>query len=455
MEKALQQVSGRSRLLLLGLSLGYFMVLLDMTVVSVALPAIHEDLGGGLIDLQWVVNAYTIVFAGLLLSMGVFADRLGAKRVYIAGLILFLAASAASAVVSTTGALIALRAILGIGGAALLPASLTLLSHTYPVPGERAKALGIWTAVTGAAMAAGPVIGGILADSFGWRSIFLLNVPIAAISLLLTCVLAEETPRSAQKSFDAGGQVTALAAIAALSFSLMEGQYYGWGSPVILGTVGLAVLSMILFIMLEAKGHAPLFPLSLFKNSTVSTGLIAGMAINAGLSGVLFVLPLFFQQSRGLSAHAAGLSLLPMMLPLAFNPILTGRIVSRMGARKPMAAGFGFGAAGTLILAWIHSGTSYAWSFIGLLLIGFGVSLVIPSLMAAVMSSVAREQTGAVSGAINASRQLGSVLGVALLGAVLNGSQTFLSGMQVSFILIAILLAGGSVLTLAVFGKKR
>ncbi|NIK68272.1 MULTISPECIES: MFS transporter [unclassified Paenibacillus] len=455
MEKALQQVSGRSGLLLLGLSLGYFMVLLDMTVVSVALPAIHEDLGGGLIDLQWVVNAYTIVFAGLLLSMGVYADRLGAKRVYVGGLILFFAGSAASAVVSDIGALIALRAILGIGGAALLPASLSLLSHAYPVPGERAKALGIWTAVTGAAMAAGPVIGGILSDSFGWRSIFLLNVPLAAISLLLTYLLADETPRSAHKGFDAGGQVSVLASIAALSFSLMEGQYYGWSSPVILGTFGLAILCMILFVFLEAKGRAPLFPLSLFRNGTVSAGLVAGMAINVGLSGVLFVLPLYFQQSKGLSAHAAGLSLLPMMLPLAFNPILTGRIVSRIGARTPMAAGFGLGAAGTLLLAWAASGTSYAWTFIGLILIGFGVSLTIPSLMAAVMSSAPREQTGAVSGAVNASRQLGSVLGVALLGAVLNGSQSFLSGMRLSFILIAILLSGGSVLTLAVFGKKR
>ncbi|MGO4109935.1 MFS transporter [Paenibacillus sp. YAF4_2] len=454
MEKALQNVSGRSGLLLLGLSLGYFMVLLDMTVVSVALPAIHADLGGGITDLQWVVNAYTIVFAGLLLSMGVFADRLGAKRIYIGGLILFFAASAASTAVTSTGALIGLRAILGIGGAALLPASLALLSHTYPVPTERAKALGIWTAVTGAAMAAGPVIGGILVDSFGWRSIFLLNVPVAGISLLLTYLHAGETPRTEKKSFDIGGQLTALAAIAALSFSLMEGQSYGWYSPVILGTFGLAVIGIILFIMIEAKGVAPLFPLQLFRNSTVSAGLIAGLVINIGLSGVLFVLPLFFQQIRGLTAHTAGLSLLPMMLPLAFNPILTGRIVSRIGARKPMAAGFSLGAGGTLLLALTNQSTSYAWTFVGLLLIGFGVSLTIPALMSAVMSSVAREQTGTVSGAINASRQLGSVLGVALLGAVLNGSQSFITGMQISFILITILLFGGSVLTFAIFGRK-
>ncbi|SFD54956.1 drug resistance transporter, EmrB/QacA subfamily [Paenibacillus catalpae] len=453
MEKALKSVSGRSSMLL-GLSLGYFMVLLDMTVVSVALPAIHDDLGGGIIDLQWVVNAYTIVFAGFLLSMGVFADRLGAKRVYIGGLFLFLAGSAASAVVSSIELLIGLRAILGIGGAALLPASLALLAHSYPAPAERAKALGIWTAVTGAAMASGPVIGGILADSFGWRSIFLLNVPLAGVSLLLTWLLARETPRSVQKSFDIGGQIAIAAAIAALSFSLMEGQSYGWHSIVILGSFALALVAAILFVLIEAKGAAPLFPLQLFKITIVSTGMIAGMAINFGLSGVLFVLPLFFQQIQEWSAHTAGLSLLPMMLPLAFNPILTGRIVSRIGARIPMTAGFSLGAGGTLLLAWTNLNTSYAWIFIGLLLIGFGVSLVIPSLMAAVMSSVPKEQSGAVSGALNASRQLGSVIGVAWLGAILSGSISFLTGMHEAFILIAILLFGGTLLSLAVIGKK-
>lgn len=211
MEKTLQLQSNSTgklakALLLLGLSLGYFMVLLDMTVVSVALPAIRDELGGGISGLQWVVNAYTIVFAGLLLSMGVFADKLGAKRVYAGGLAIFLAASAISAAVSTLGALIGLRAILGIGGAALMPASLTLLAHAYPGSAERARALGIWAAVTGVAMAAGPVVGGLLVDSFGWRSIFLLNVPLAGISLIMTFLFVRETERKPWQSFDLGGK---------------------------------------------------------------------------------------------------------------------------------------------------------------------------------------------------------------------------------------------------------
>lgn len=442
-------------LLLLGLSLGYFMVLLDMTVVSVALPAIRAELGGGISGLQWVVNAYTIVFAGLLLSMGAFADKLGAKRVYTGGLALFLAASAISAAVSTLGVLIGLRAILGIGGAALMPASLTLLAHAYPGPAERARALGIWAAVTGAAMAAGPVVGGLLVDSFGWRSIFLLNVPLAGISLIMTFLFVRETDRKPRKSFDFGGQITVIVAIAALSFGLMEGETYGWNSPVIFASFSLALLSAIIFLIVEANGKTPLLPLRLFRNATVSAGMLAGMAINIGLSGILFVLPLFFQQTRGLSAHIAGLALLPMMIPLALNPILTGRIVGRIGARIPMTLGFSLGAVGTLLQVWTEVNTSYVITMIGLLLIGFGVSFTIPSLMAAVISSVPKEQTGAVSGALNSSRQLGATLGVAILGSILSGSKSFIDGMHMSLIVTTVILFGGSLLSFAFIGRKQ
>ncbi|OMF10942.1 MFS transporter [Paenibacillus sp. FSL H7-0331] len=460
LEKTLQLQSNSTgklakALLLLGLSLGYFMVLLDMTVVSVALPAIRDELGGGISGLQWVVNAYTIVFAGLLLSMGVFADKLGAKRVYAGGLAIFLAASAISAAVSTLGALIGLRAILGIGGAALMPASLTLLAHAYPGSAERARALGIWAAVTGVAMAAGPVVGGLLVDSFGWRSIFLLNVPLAGISLIMTFLFVRETERKPWQSFDLGGQITAIAAIAAVSFGLMEGETYGWDSPIILAAFSLALLGAILFLIVEAKGKSPLLPLRLFRNATVSAGMLAGMAINIGLSGILFVLPLFFQQIRGLSAHIAGLALLPMMIPLAFNPILTGRIVARIGARIPMTVGFSLGAVGTLLQVWTEVNTTYAITLIGLLLIGFGASFTIPSLMAAVISSVPKEQTGAISGALNSSRQLGATLGVAILGSILSGSKSFIAGMHISLIVTAVILFGGSLLSFAFIGRKQ
>ncbi len=430
------------------------MVLLDMTVVSVALPAIRADLGGGITGLQWVVNAYTIVFAGFLLSMGALADRFGAKRLYMGGLALFLLASAASAAAASLGMLIGLRALLGLGGAALMPASLTLLAHAYPEPAERARALGIWAAVTGAAMAAGPVVGGLLVDALGWRSIFLINVPLAGISLIMTFMYVGETDRTSGRSLDAGGQITAIIAIAALSFGLMEGATYGWHSPVIIAAFLLALISAGLFWKIESKGQSPLLPLRLFHNATVSAGMCAGMAINIGLSGVLFVLPIFYQQIQGLSAHMTGLALLPMMIPLAFNPMLTGRLVGKVGARIPMTIGFCLSAAGTFLQMKTEMDTGYATTILGLLLIGFGVSFTIPALMAAVISSAPRELTGSVSGALNASRQLGATLGVAIIGSMVSSSSSFIAGMHVSLLVTTVILLGGSVLSFVYIGKK-
>ncbi len=461
MEKAAQIRSNDSgsklakALLLLGLSLGYFMVLLDTTVVSIALPAIRTDLGGGIEGLQWVVNAYTIVFSGFLLSMGGLADKFGAKRLYLVGLALFLIASAASAVCPSLGALIAIRAILGLGGACLMPASLSLLAHAFPEAGERARALGIWAAVTGGAMAAGPVLGGILVDTLGWRSIFLVNLPLALLSLLLTSLMISETPHNPKKGFDAAGQFTAIAAIGALSFALMEGQVYGWGSPIIIAACSLAVLSAILFFRVEAMGKEPLLPLALLRSPTLVAGMLAGMAINIGLSGILFVMPLFFQQAIGSSAHIAGLSLLPLTIPLAFNPLFTGRIVGQIGAKIPMTFGFCLGAMGTLLLVWADQSASYAITFFGLLFIGFGVSFTIPALMAAVISSAPKDHTGAAAGALNSSRQIGSTIGVAVISSVLTGSESFITGMHGSLIVLTIILFGGSLLSFAFIGGRR
>ncbi|MBO9600813.1 MAG: MFS transporter [Cohnella sp.] len=449
--------TGRSAkaLLLAGIAIGYFMVLLDMTVVSVALPAIHEDLGGSVRDLQWIVNGFTIVFAGLLLSMGTVADKWGARRTYIAGLIVLFLASAASALVSSLGMLIALRALLGVGAAAVLPASLTLIAHSFPDPAERARAVGLWAAVTGIAMAAGPVAGGLLVDSFGWRSVFLLNVPLAAVSLMIAAIYIGEGSRKPQLSIDLAGQIAAIAAIVALSYALMEGGNSGWDSPVIACAFGLAIISACLFVMAETKGKAPLLPLRLFRNPTVSAGMIAGLAINLGFSGILFIMPLFFQQELAQTARSAGLSLLPMMIPMAVNPLFTGRIVGRVGSRLPMTIGFGLGALGTSLLIGIDGSSGYGLTFAGLFMCGLGVSFTLPSLVAAVISSVPKEQAGAVSGALNSSRQIGATLGVAIYGAIVSGVDTFVAGMRISLIVTFVIMVCGGLLSFTYMNRSK
>ena len=271
----------------------------------------------------------------------------------------------------------------------------------------------------------------------------------------MTLKLAGATDRKPQTGFDPAGQASAIAGIVALSFALMEGEAYGWHSRVILAAFGLALLSALSFLLIEAKGRSPLFPLRLLRNATVPAGMIAGLAVNIGLSGILFVLPLYFQQQRGMPAHTAGLAFLPMTIPLAFNPVITGRIVGRIGARLPMTAGFGLAAAGSLLLAQTGNGSSYALVMAGLLLIGFGVSLTIPSMMAAVISSVPVEMTGAASGALNSSRQFGATLGVAVLGSILNASASFAFGMRLSLTVVAVILLGGSLLSFAFIGRRR
>lgn len=449
-----QTKRGRAALLL-GLSLGYFMVLMDTTALGVALPAIRSDLGGGLSGLQWVVNAYTIVFAGLLMSMGALADRLGAKRVYSAGLAVFLAASALCAASPSLGALIGFRAVLGVGGAALLPASLALLAKSYPEPPARARALGIWAATTGAAMAVGPVAGGLLADGLGWRSIFLINVPLAVVSLILVGRIADADAGRGRRGLDPAGQATCIAAIASLAYALTEGQTRGWASPVVLGAFALFALASAGFAVAESRGRAPLLPLRLLALPTVSAGMLSGLLVNVGLSGVLFALPLYFQQTRGYEAHAAGLALLPMTIPLAFNPILTGRIVGRVGARLPMTAGFALCATGVLTLAAATGETGYVGHLIGLLLVGFGTSLAIPSLMAAIMAASPPEWTGSASGALNASRQLGATLGVVLMGAFLEQAGSTGAGVRQGFVALGLVLAAGAILAWSKIGRER
>ncbi|MGW4160219.1 MFS transporter [Streptomyces sp. NPDC004788] len=447
--------------LLVGLALGYFMVLMDTTIVTVALPGIGTSLKAGLSSLQWVSNGYTLTFAAFLLTAGTLSDRFGGRRVFLVGLWTFGLISGVSALANSVELLVVLRALLGVSGALLLPTSLAIVANTFADPAARAKALGSWAAITGVALAAGPLVGGVLTDAIGWRAIFLVNIPIALVSIAITAKSAKETNRSTARGLDLPGQLTAIVALAALTFGLIQGGSAGWTAPEVLGSFVVFVVAAALFIMVERREaterHTPMLPLKLFSSSTFSAALFAGLLINFALSGVLFTLSLLFQQGRGYSAFLAGLAFLPLTLPTAFNPIFTGRLVARIGPRKPATAGFVLMGVGTLVQAFTTSGSavSVAVSSLGLLMLGFGISYAMPSLVVSVMGSVPRELSGIASGALNSARQTGAVVGVAILGSILNGASSVQSGTKVSVIASGVLLLIGAVVVFGFVGRQK
>lgn len=448
-------------LLLLGISLGYFMVLLDTTVVTVALPAIGDDLSGSLSGLQWVSNGYTLTFAALLLTAGALSDRYGGRKVFVTGLWLFAAFSGASAAVGSLGALIALRALLGVAGALLLPTSLAIIAHAFTEPAARARAMGAWAAISGSALAAGPLVGGVLSDTLGWRAIFLINVPVALLSLALVARHAPANVPGAARGLDLPGQITAVLALTALTYGLIESGPEGWGSPQVLGSFALFVVSALLFVAAERRTpterRAPMLPLTMFRDRTLSSGLFAGLLVNFGLSGVLFVLSLSFQEAHGHSAFTTGLLFLPLTLPTAFNPVLTGRLVGRIGARGPAITGFLMMGAGVLVQSAATSDADSTAGLVttcaGLLVMGFGVSFAIPPLMTAIVGSVAREQSGIASGALNSARQTGAVLGVSVLGAVIGSGTPDATGTRYALVTAGLALLVGAGVVAAWLGR--
>ncbi|WP_439383791.1 MFS transporter [Amycolatopsis lexingtonensis] len=398
--------------LLTGLSLGYFLVMLDTTIVTVALPSLSPSLA----DQQWISNGYTLTFAAFLLTAGAWSDRFGARRVFFIGLVAFAVLSGLSALASP-GFLIALRALLGVAGALLVPSSLSLIATAYPVPAARAKAMGVWAAVSGTGLVAGPLLGGVLTEAFGWRAIFVVNVPVALVALALSRSAPATPPKP--RRLDVVSQVSAVVALSTLTYALVEGVFW----PSILFAV-----AALVFVRAQRRSDAML------PRPLVSWGLMAGAIVNFGLSGVLFVLSLYFQQARGYAPSATGLAFLPLTIPTAFNPIFTGRLVARVGPRIPAVSGFSLMALGTLLEA-----CSPTLSVLALASLGFGVSLAIPSLLTAVVGSAPPELAGIAGGALNASRQTGAVLGVAVLGVLASGTST-------AFALAAaavLLLAGG------------
>ena len=432
------------RLTLAAMSLGYGVVQLDVTIVNTALSSISASLRGGIAELQWIVSSYTIAFAALILTAGALGDRIGAKKVFIVGFALFTTASLACALAPGAISLIAARAVQGAGAALLVPNSLALLNHVYRGEKERGRAVGIWAAGASLALTAGPLAGGGLIALVGWRSIFLVNLPIGIAGLWLTWRYAGETVQSPDRELDLPGQATAIGALGCLAGAIIEGGAMGWSAPWVLAGFGAFAILATLFVFRERRAQQPMLPLSLFKHRMFALTSMVGLLVNVAFYGLIFVLSLYFQQINGLSPLATGLAFLPMMGAVLPVNLLAARAAERFGAPAIIATGATVAGAGCVALIGIGRGTSYWLMCTQLLAIGAGLGLLVPPLTSTLLGSVEKARSGVAAGVLNATRQTGSVLGVALFGSLIGRTNAFILGARVSLIISAILLVGAA-----------
>lgn len=407
------------------------MVILDTTIVNAALPDLRTDLGADVTGLQWVVDSYLLVLAAGLLSGGALADLLGARRVCQWGLVAFVIASIACGAAPNLQVLIGARIVQGFGAALAVPASLALLRAAYADRQARARAVGVWGGVAGGAAASGPILGGLLVGLVGWQSVFLVNVPIGvAACWLIARTVPAPAPRP--RALDLLGQILAALALTALTVALIEHAHV----RVALVSAAVFVLAAAVFLVAQHRAHDPMLPLSLFRDGTLSAGTAVGLLINLGFYGELFVLNLYLQEARHLSALVAGLALLPQMGMAALGSSLSGRYTAATGGpRRTMLVGLVIGSAGLFGLMVAGEHTAYAWLVLPLIAAGFGMSFTMPAATTAVTDAAPDERAGLAAGVINAARQLGSVLGVAILGGLAGHGADLVPGMRVALVL--------------------
>jgi EmrB/QacA subfamily drug resistance transporter len=427
--------------------LGFFVVTLDAVIVNVALPDIRRDLAGGMSGSQWVVDGYTLMFAALLLWAGSLSDRLGARRAFGAGLVVFVLASAACGLASSLPALVAARFVQGSAAAAMMPSSMALVSQAYPDPVRRARAVALWSMGGAAASSAGPVLGGLL-SLVSWRLIFFVNVPVGVTALALLS-RAGDSPRHSAP-FDWAGQVAAIAGMGGLTYGAIEAGSAGITAPSVLAAFAAAAAALVTFGFLQARGRHPMVPLSLFRSRTVSVAVATGFAFMVGYYGLPFVMSLYFQQLRGLSALGTGVAFLPMMLTGALLTPFTARLAERFGARVLVVTGLLAMAAGLAVTALMPARTPVGVLSALMVLTGLGGPLVMPPVMALLLHAVPARRAGAASGVFNTSRQVGGALAVAVFGALLASRATFEHGLRISLLIAAAVALAASAVSLLI-----
>jgi MFS transporter, DHA2 family, methylenomycin A resistance protein len=436
---------------LTAISLGFLMITLDATIVNVALGPIGNDLGGAVSTAQWIVNGYTLAFASLLLTAGALADRLGLRTGFLVGLAIFALGSAACAGAASLAELIAARVVQGAGAAALMPCSLALIAHMFPDPGDRRRALGVWGGASGIGLAAGPVLGGIITAALGWRAIFLVNVPIAAVAAQLLRRHVAETPRH-RHALDLPGQIISTVGLASLTGGFIIAGSNGWDASLTLALLAAGIASTAGFALVERAVAHPMIDPALFRERTFSIALSLGVIFNFCLYGSIFCLAIDLHRAHGLDPLDTGLALLPMTIVTGSMAFLSGRLVNRIGEWTAIVIGLTAGAGGALLIALAPTG-GVATLIVSSLPIGV-TALAMPAMTAVAMSHAAPQRVGLASGVFNASRQTGGALGVAVLGALLTGRNGHLA-LNAAFLAAAGVYTSGIVLAFRGWSRNR
>ena len=452
-------ISKRSGLTLAIVSIALFMVTLDNLVVTNALVSIREDLGASLEQLEWTVNAYTLSYAVFLLTAAALGDRFGRRRVFAIGIGVFTLSSAAAAIAPSTDALIAARAFQGLGGAVITPLSLTLLSEAFAVE-KRGLALGIWSGVSGLGVALGPVVGGAVVDGFSWHWIFWLNVPIG-IALVPAVVGLLRESRGPNATLDLPGVALASTGLLGLVFGIVRAQALGWTSTPVIASIATGVVLLAAFAAWESHTRTPMLPIAFFRNRAFAATNGVSLAMFFGSFGAIFLLAQFFQVAQGYSPLEAGLRTLPWTAMPIFVAPVAGILSDRIGSRPLMATGLALQAAG---LAWIalvtEPRTAYGMFVPGFVMAGSGMAMVFAPAANAVLGSVRPDQAGQASGATNTIREIGGVLGVAVLATVFTGAgsfttpQAYVDGLIPAVWVGVAVLAAGALVALLVPGRQ-
>ncbi len=444
-----------------------FMIMLDNTIVNVALPSIQRDLGASLSELQWTINAYALTFAVLMLTGGKLADFLGRRRIFLVGLALFTLASLFCGLATSGDWLIAARAFQGVGAALMMPATLSIISATFE-PRERGLAIGIWAGVSAMALAIGPLVGGLITENIEWNWIFYVNVPIGITGLVVgRLVIRESKDESADQRLDLPGLIVSAVAIFALTFALVEANTYGWTSAVILGLFALSVVGFAAFAWLELHQRSPMLDLRLFKSGTFSGANAVALLVTFAMFGVFFFMSLYLQRILGYSPVEAGATFLPMTILIMLLAPIAGKASDRIGSRWLTAGGMSLVAIALLIFSRLDQDSNF-WNLLpGLVAGGVGMAIVMTPITAAALSAVSVDKSGVGSGVLNTSRQIGIALGVAVMGAIIasftddagaggtSRPEAFLDGFTVALVVSAGIALAGAVVAATTIRQVR